>query len=143
MTAQPSVVLRHVTRTGAHLDWLIADPTRAADDARPLWTARLSVPPRHWQAIGRWTLEQIGHHRVRYLTHQGPIGGSRGSVLRLARGRVRPAIWTASRLVLWLDLPPAVGQVDLRRVGPARWVARWVGTAGLGGYHQRTHLSCA
>lgn len=90
-----SVLLRHeVPGSGAHVDWMIAPAGRASVDDRVLLTWRLD------EAIGRalagtggpvgdFEAVRIADHRYSYLDYEGEVSGGRGTVLRIASGRVR------------------------------------------------------
>lgn len=139
MLTLPCTVLRHDTGDAIHYDWLLGDPSRVGDIEARLWTARTVVPPRAWPTCGAWMLERLGHHRRRYLTHQGPLPGPgrRGHVTRVARGTHLPRLWTASRIVTHLACPGIDGGVELWRVSDERWRARWLGATSLSGYDLR------
>jgi len=91
---RPMVALRHV-RPGRpdHVDWLLA---RDAAGQRPLRSFRCAVAPTVLaggvhaspRALG---LRAIADHRPRYLDYEGPVSRGPGEVVRLARGRWRPA----------------------------------------------------
>ncbi len=121
----PMVILKHVSRTGSHYDWLLANPR---DPAGPLWTARMNCTSAHWRQQERWMLEPLPAHRRSYLHHQGPIGPgpkgeTRGSVVRLDSGSFTPLLWTATRMILDVKLAAFDGRVQLQRCSPSRWTA--------------------
>lgn len=109
--ARRAVLLRHETGppAGDHLDLLldthpspdspqpdqIGKPFEADPDDRRLLTLRLPERARS-SILGlpgdmQWvTAEILPRHRLRYLVYQGPVGGDRGTVTRLAAGHWWP-----------------------------------------------------
>ena len=82
----PTVQLLHELPDGSrHVDWMLAQDPRGRD---PLVTFR--VPRRVDELRPGETLEavRIADHRSAYLTYEGPVSGDRGTVTRLASGRV-------------------------------------------------------
>lgn len=125
MHALRTAVLQHTTADGVHHDWLMEDPALEdpmAEQAR-LWTARIQAPPTQWARLGRIQLQVIPPHRRAYLTYQGAVSGGRGRVRRVATGRCVPQLWSSERAVLLLDLGMDNLRMEMRRLGPTRWVA--------------------
>lgn len=80
-----TVVLEHKTADGStHFDWMIEDPTLSGE--RRLATWRTRTRPDRAAPGEAFTGERIGAHRGAYLEYQGPLGGDRGSVRRVAQG---------------------------------------------------------
>lgn len=119
----PTVLLRHEAPDGTHYDWLLGDP---ADPDGPLWTARTRLPSEQWPSVGEWMLEPIAPHRRHYLTHQGDIGGGRGTVARIDQGTHRPEHWSPDRILTTLAMRRVRGTVELVRVDERCWRARMV-----------------
>ena len=147
LRVQSTVLLRHQMHGWTHYDWLLVDPTALRDAARPLWTARTSLPSGVWPKLGSWLLAPARPHRRVYLTYQGPVpapgsaetphadapgllppapSAGRGVVTRVDAGRFLPLVWTPSRIVIELELRRAGGVVELRRISAACWRARWL-----------------
>lgn len=84
-----TVILRHDLPDGSgHFDWMFAtdDPPAAR-----LATWRCAARP-DGAAVGAVVaLEPLAPHRTAYLALEGPLGGGRGSVRRVAAGWWRPA----------------------------------------------------
>jgi len=115
-----AVLLRHTAHraaAGTHFDLMIGRPDQ------PLWTARVPLPSRAWAAAGSLVLDRLGDHRPAYLTHQGPIGGGRGAVLRVDSGTAWPWVWTDDRAVVELRLARFAGTATLRRLSGDRLLA--------------------
>jgi hypothetical protein len=84
-----TVLLRHDTPGGGHhLDWMIERPGDASEHR--LITFRCHADPLADRSTP-WEGHRLPDHRAHYLTHEGPIGGGRGSVRRL---------WSRSCVVL-------------------------------------------
>ncbi len=82
----PTVLLKHTLPDGtAHFDWMYA-PDASADTK--LTSFRIAEPIHHPE-IDSFDAEMIGAHRREYLTYQGPVSGNRGSVERVASGKIR------------------------------------------------------
>lgn len=108
---------------GPHHDWLIEDPTAAADG--PLWAARVVRRPEEW--LGGWDLHVLPPHRRHYLSFEGPVSGGRGSVRRVDAGQVTPLEWSEGRKVLDVNLAGFRGRVELTPVDGGLWRATLVG----------------
>ncbi len=135
----PTVLLRHAAPAGSHYDWLLGDPRMGHDPEARLWTARTTRPSWDWPTLESWGLIPLAPHRTRYLRYQGLLdrapgaeasrrptkSPSRGWVARVDEGWFIPILWTASRAVIDLQFHGARGEVELIRVGPALWRARW------------------
>lgn len=82
------VLLRHDTGDGGwHHDWMIAGRScEGMGDAHTLLTFRVRTDAEGLGA-GGFAAEQIAHHRAIYLEYEGEVGGGRGVVSQLARGR--------------------------------------------------------
>jgi len=120
MLQLPTVLLRHTCHRDRHFDWLLADP---AAPHGPLWTARVALPSTQWRHARVWLVEQIGMHRRRYLTYEGPLSGGRGHVARVDRGTFTALRWTASRRVIDVRFRHFIGRVHLQRVAGPTWRA--------------------
>jgi len=120
MQSLPTVLLRHITRTDTHYDWLLADPR---DPNGKLWTARCPLPAEHWRSAGTWLVEPIHLHRRLYLTYQGSLSDGRGSVLRVDEGWFRSRMWTGSRIVTDVRFCGFEGCVEWSRLGGRYWKA--------------------
>jgi len=120
MLKLPTVILEHLTRSGRHFDWLLADPN---DPQGMLWTARTLVPVSAWMTARQWMIDPIQPHRRVYLNYQGPLTGSRGRVIQRSRGWFAPRLWTAHRMVIDLHLPQCTGQVCIQQQGTLGWRA--------------------
>jgi hypothetical protein len=82
----PTVLLLHEVPDGtAHVDWMIAPEERG--ESR-LITFRLERSLDALSPGESLPAVRLADHRRRYLDYEGPISGSRGSVRRLAQGRV-------------------------------------------------------
>lgn len=92
------MILKHTLNDNAwHHDWLIqTEPDPGARVA----TFRTG----HWRPDlePRFDAERIGDHRSIYLDYEGEVSGERGSVERLASGKVSRAHWGAERIELEL-----------------------------------------
>ncbi|QDT14896.1 hypothetical protein [Alienimonas californiensis] len=76
-----------------HFDLLIEDPALVSSQGageRRCRTWRLRADPRSGAAV---EAEPIAPHRAFYLTHEGPVSGGRGTVVRLDGGT---AEWDAT-----------------------------------------------
>jgi len=122
MLRLPLAVLEHTAASGRHYDLLVADPRLAADDPRPLWAARVALAPADWADARALLLEPIPHHRAHYLRHQGPIGGRRGRVRRVAAGHALPRLWRDGRIEWSIEADAVRGMLSLRRRGGV-WVS--------------------
>ncbi len=99
-----TVLLRHVLPDGsAHFDWLI-QPTSQPET--PLASFRLATRLDTLKS-GQWLQAlRIADHRAAYLSYEGPISGNRGTVRRIASGRVIRCQGTETKLSLtirWTD----------------------------------------
>ncbi|MGP1272680.1 MAG: hypothetical protein ACTS22_05055 [Phycisphaerales bacterium] len=117
-----TVVLHHVVGPGdAHYDWLIQSPS----DGWTLPPLRVPTFRLGVNALAQPTgcvlrAERLPDHRVHYFEHEGDIGRGRGSVRRVATGRV----------LRWTERP---GRIDLLlESGDAEqaWIARAVREPG-------------
>ena len=115
-----TAVLKHESSDGSHFDWMVCDPNRV--NGR-LWTVRMMVPTGLWEAAGKFNVRQIDPHRRVYLQYQGPIGGGRGTVIRVDQGQMHPWIWGKDRRILALSLGHFKGTVHLDRVYGDLWQA--------------------
>lgn len=123
MLSLPTVLLLHETRAGTHHDWLVADPTLAGVPDAPLWTVRVAAPTRQWRAVRRLKLVPLPPHRRAYLTYEGPVSGGRGVVRRVDAGTVRAELWSASRIVLDVEMRHFRGRVELVKRSAVLWDA--------------------
>lgn len=79
-----SVLLRHDLPDGSwHYDWMIERP---GDAARGLVTFRTGM--RVDEVVGGFEVERLTDHRRAYLEYEGKVTGGRGTVRRVAEGRV-------------------------------------------------------
>lgn len=86
----PMVLLLHEGgSTPLHVDWLIA---RNASGSGPLLTFRLPERLDTLAAGDVIPAMRIQDHRPRYLRCDGPLGGDRGEIQRIARGRLRTRV---------------------------------------------------
>lgn len=135
MTMQkfPTVLLQHRRREGDHYDWLLRDPRSAPGDERGMWAARVRVGSAVWPRLVRWDLELLPHHRLDYLTYEGPISRGRGWVRRVDEGWFVPMMWLDSKKVIRLQMGRCAGIVMIISLGPgvarAWWICRedWAG----------------
>lgn len=70
----------------------------------------------------------LAAHRLRYLEHEGEVGGGRGTVRRIDAGTYEALLWEADRVVLRLSGGELAGPLDLRRKvtgGAEGWIARF------------------
>ncbi len=85
----PCVLLVHGLPGGTSpVDWLGARSPSGGPDERALLAFRLPSMPA-WTAGERFGGVRMADHRGRYLVVEGPLGGGRGSVRRVARGVCR------------------------------------------------------
>ncbi len=120
MQSLPTVLLRHTTRAGGHYDWLLADPL---DPTGLLWTARCDLPSEQWLGARTFAMKPIQPHRRVYLTYEGPISGGRGSARRVDEGTFVPRLWTASRIVIDVNLRRCRATIEMTRITGNRWRA--------------------
>lgn len=86
LTPLRTVLLRHTEVDGNwHLDWMIE---RAGLGERRLLTFRV-LDRIDLQDCQGFEAERIGDHRAIYLEYEGDLSGGRGTVARVAAGRVR------------------------------------------------------
>jgi hypothetical protein len=111
----PTVQLLHELPDGSrHVDWMLAQDPRGQG---PLVTFR--VPRRVDELRPGEALDavRIADHRPAYLTYEGPVSGGRGTVTRLASGRVaaldeRPDGWHLE--IAW-EAPPRFQRLRVTR----------------------------
>ncbi len=130
MRCLSTVLLEHARRRDRHYDWLFEDPAATVGPADSLVTFRAAVPWRHWSAAGRVALNPLPAHRRRYLTYQGPLSDGRGTVRRVARGKLLCLDWHMGGGVLRLEPASARRsemhaplELTLRRRSATRWEA--------------------
>ena len=83
-----TVVLWHTRPDGsAHADWMLETDKGTDPKVRSLITFRLAQDLRAIQPEAIQRVIRIQDHRRAYLTHEGPISGGRGAVLRLSSGQ--------------------------------------------------------
>ncbi|MBI4567592.1 MAG: hypothetical protein HY719_04260 [Planctomycetes bacterium] len=70
-------------------------------------------------------------HRRRYLTHQGPIGGARGSVRRVVGGEYLTHHWAAGRIEVTLLAPDLRARYRLRRGAGRTWSVERLPAGGI------------
>ncbi|MBX3372969.1 MAG: hypothetical protein KF817_03985 [Phycisphaeraceae bacterium] len=81
----PIVLLRHDEPSGGHhFDWMLA--VLRGDPARSLLTLRTPVRIDLLTEGASTEAILLPPHRTIYLAHEGPLGGGRGSVTRVASG---------------------------------------------------------
>ncbi len=108
---RPTVQLLHVLADGSsHVDWMIAQDSRGRD---PLITFRLSERIDETARGGRIEARRLADHRARYLTYEGPVTDDRGTVTRIAQGRIisfhqTPDAWTVEVQWAGTAAPPQV-----------------------------------
>lgn len=87
-----TVLLAHQLPDGAsHVDWLIepaAKPARDDANQRDLIAFRLADRLDVLPAKAQIPVTRLADHRRLYLAYEGPVSGDRGTVKRLAEGRV-------------------------------------------------------
>jgi hypothetical protein len=107
MPAMPRyVVLLHALPGGAaHYDLLLE-----RGGALAAW--RIPAPPPDLPP-GDARAVRLKDHRVHYLTHEGDIGGGRGTVRRVDEGTYEPEAWEAGRVVARLAGRRARGRLTL------------------------------
>lgn len=97
-----SVILEHALDDGrGHYDWMVEDATLVGEHRLRTW--RVAVRPDRADAFDA---EGISVHRAAYLTYEGPIGGDRGRVTRVAGGRVCACELSADHaelVIVWDD----------------------------------------
>jgi hypothetical protein len=76
-----------------------------------LRTWRLQDRPKPNQTVNA---ERIGDHRLVYLEYEGPVSGSRGSVVRVDAGEYDVVEETRSRLIVKLHGQQMITQIELR-----------------------------
>ncbi|HBS28420.1 MAG TPA: hypothetical protein DEB06_02980 [Phycisphaerales bacterium] len=123
-----SVILQHTEPDGSsHLDWLIApDDAPAHPDQRDLLHFRLALLP-GVLALGSTTVATSGPlHRRHYLQHEGPVPGGRGTVRRIAEGRVDVDARAADHWILHASFSDGSFTLEARRDPEQgdRWVLR-------------------
>jgi len=117
-----TVVLRHVTRAGAHFDWLLEDPAAPTGRGR-LVTFRLAIEPAKWPTDRPILATRLADHRRAYLRYEGPISDDRGRVVRLDAGRAIVHRFSPAGLDATLGLRQFAGRVRFIERG-AVWVGR-------------------
>lgn len=106
------VLLQHTLPDGSfHYDLML-------EHGGPLATWRIpaplaEVPPEGADAV------HLGDHRLHYLTHEGDIGGGRGSVKRVDEGTYEAEAWEAGRVAAILKGNAVAGRVELLRQASA------------------------
>lgn len=113
-----TVLLRHDLPDGSwHYDWLIAP--HPSPEPRGLICFRV------WERIDsdevrQFRAERLADHREMYLDYEGPVSGGRGTVTRVAEGKVKVEVEGDAELVVSGELGRARG--------------RWSGTASSGSW---------
>lgn len=80
-----TVVLHHDLPSGAcHFDWLL----QSSPDPQALVTTFRTRSRPDSPSTLVFTAERISDHRAFYLDHEGKVPGGRGTVRRLAEGRI-------------------------------------------------------
>jgi len=120
---QTALLLHETPDGGSHHDWLLVDPNASDHERAPLWTARVAPASDRWAEIGRFELQRIAHHRLAYVTYEGPVSGGRGTVRRIDEGGFTAIEWTEDRIVLDLKMKGFQGRITLRRLSDDRWEA--------------------
>lgn len=114
------VLLLHALPDGSsHYDLML-------DRGGALATWRLPVPLDRLPPQGADAVP-LGSHRLHYLTHEGDIGGGRGSVRRVEEGTFEASAWEDGRVSVTVKGRAIAGTVELVR-GPgtaAPWVVRF------------------
>ena len=93
-----------------HVDWLIAGDVSGH---KPLKSFRIDDRLDRMLTGSRQTVTPMEDHRPRYLHCDGPLSGGRGTVRRLARGRLWTSIESGTCKIIW-------------RTGPATGQTQWI-----------------
>ena len=80
------------------------------DAGESLWTWRLDAIPRPGTPCGA---ERIADHRRDYLDYEGPVGGDRGTVRRVASGEFAWVVASPDRIVVELRGGKLSGRVTV------------------------------
>ncbi|MCH2147927.1 MAG: hypothetical protein MK095_00645 [Phycisphaerales bacterium] len=107
------VLLEHVSPDQpVHVDWMIA---KDHGGHAPLETYRITMRLDAMKSGGSQILEPLADHRPRYLRCDGPLGGGRGHVRRLATGRAWSGHDQNALIVQW-KTGPAAGRLQQVRI---------------------------
>lgn len=125
-----TVLLGHHTPDGSHhIDWMLA---RDSKNQQRLISFRLAERLDLMGAGAAAPAERVEDHRPLYLEYEGEVAGNRGSVRRLASGRV----------MRWRDTSPATMELAIHWSGgeenllqhlaleaenPSQWLVKCVG----------------
>lgn len=100
------VLLRHaLPDSTCHYDLMLERAGSLATWRIPAPLA--DVPPEGADAV------HLGDHRLHYLTHEGDIGGGRGSVKRVDEGTYEAEAWESGRVAATLKGNVVTGRVEL------------------------------
>ncbi|TVQ64244.1 MAG: hypothetical protein EA379_02055 [Phycisphaerales bacterium] len=122
-----AVLLHHELPDGtSHFDWLLERVGGEQEGRCPTW--RVSERIDRGDA-GRFSAERLPDHRTFYLTHEGPVSGGRGEVMRVASGVVREmheapemvtavVAWDTGATVAYRGEPTGDGQTWVFRATP-------------------------
>lgn len=119
---RPTVQLLHSLPDGSqHVDWMIAQDRHGR---RKLVTFRLDARLDALAGGQRIEATRLADHRPRYLEYEGPLGGGRGTVTRVAAGRVieldrKPGAWRLA--IVWGAEASGRQRLRLRRRDADRW----------------------
>lgn len=117
-----TVLLRHDLPDGSwHYDWLISPPLppTTPPSLEPRGLICFRVRDRIDSAeVRQFRAERLADHRAMYLDYAGPVSGGRGTVTRLAEGKMKVEVEGEGELVVTGELGEAQG--------------RWTGTANAG-----------
>jgi hypothetical protein len=105
------VILRHEGIDDPHFDLLFE--TSPSD---PLTTWRSPA----WPITGPTDLLKLSDHRREYLEYEGPVGGDRGYVKRVARGEYGPWVCEDTR---WLIAFEDRSELEIVHVHSDTWRA--------------------
>lgn len=100
----PTVLLRHELPDGSwHIDWMLDQDPQGLER---LMTFRLPRSPIRLEPEETMLIERIGEHRREYLEYEGALSKGRGTVRRIASGRIitwsdRDEGWVLK--VQWID----------------------------------------
>lgn len=129
--ALPTVQLLHTLPDGSdHVDWMTA---RDGENGPSLLTFRLPHRLETLQPQDEIRCDLLGDHRWAYLNYEGPLSGSRGHVIRLARGLVtgcRHLDHALDILIEWEDSDMRVSVIPQKST---EWLVRCVSKAAAFG----------
>lgn len=115
-------------RDGPHYDFCVERSGVRGEHRLATWSL-LTLPSEWAERLGRGPdggasvdAAELADHRAAYLDYEGPIGGGRGTVYRVAGGRVDWLDRADSAVGLRLGNPEAIGgEVVLRPIADRVW----------------------